>query len=236
MAQAGKASVLVTGAGSGIGLEVVRALLREPSVDVIAVARRAEDRLAAERRAHDNRLALVDADLEAPDAVQVIRDAVGAHRLLGLVHNAAVLQRTAFGAYTEAAVGRLLRLNLTVPLLLSQALADRLSGDPPGHIVHIGSMGGFQDSAKFPGLAAYSSSKAALACMAQCLAEELKDRGVRSNCLALGAVDTGMLRAAFPGYQAPVSASTMGAFIADFVLHGHKLLNGKVLPISLSTP
>lgn len=236
MAQAEKRSVLVTGAGSGIGLEVVRALLRDHGVDVIAVARRAEERLASERLAYGRRVVLVDADLEASDAMQVIGDAVGVRRLHGLVHNAAMLQRTAFGEYTEAAVGRLLRMNFTVPLLLGQTLADRLGGDPPGHIVHIGSMGGFQDSAKFPGLAAYSSSKAALACLAQCLAEELKERGIRSNCLALGAVDTGMLRAAFPGYAAPVSAPDMGAYVANFVLNGHKLLNGKVLPISLSTP
>lgn len=97
-------------------------------------------------------------------------------------------------------------------------------------------MGGFQDSIKFQGLAAYSASKAALACMAQCLAEEFKDRGIRSNCLALGAADTDMLRAAFPGFKAPVSAETMGIYVARFALEGHKLFNGKVLPVSSSTP
>jgi NAD(P)-dependent dehydrogenase (short-subunit alcohol dehydrogenase family) len=126
--------------------------------------------------------------------------------------------------------------NVIAPLELTQALADELDGDPPGHIVHIGSMGGFQDSAKFPGLIAYSASKAALACMAQCLAEEFKGRGIRSNCLALGAVDTEMLRTAFPGYEAPVTASAMGAYVAQFSLTGHKLFNGKVLPVAVSTP
>jgi NAD(P)-dependent dehydrogenase (short-subunit alcohol dehydrogenase family) len=97
-------------------------------------------------------------------------------------------------------------------------------------------MGGFQDSAKFPGLVAYSASKAALACMAQCLAEEFRERGIRSNCLALGSVDTEMLRGAFPGYRAPVTAEAMGNHVADFALNGHRLYNGKVLPVAVTTP
>lgn len=72
--------------------------------------------------------------------------------------------------------------------------------------------------------------------MSECLAEEWKDTTVRCNCLCLGAVDTDMLREAFPGYVAPVSVGTMGGYIAAFLLDGHNLLNGKVLPLSLSTP
>jgi NAD(P)-dependent dehydrogenase (short-subunit alcohol dehydrogenase family) len=140
------------------------------------------------------------------------------------------------GAHSRLELTELFALNVVAPLELTQALVDELDGDPPGHVVHIGSMGGFQDSAKFPGLVAYSSSKAAMACMAQCLAEEFKERGIRSNCLALGAVDTAMLREAFPGYTAPVDAARMGAYVARFLLEGHALYNGKVLPVALGTP
>jgi NAD(P)-dependent dehydrogenase (short-subunit alcohol dehydrogenase family) len=119
---------------------------------------------------------------------------------------------------------------------MAQGLADRLDGAPPGHVVGIGSMGGFQDSVKFQGLLAYSASKSALACIAQCLAEEFKDRGIRSNCLAIGAVDTAMLRAAFPDYTAPVGPEAMGSYIARFAMEGHNHYNGKVLPVALSTP
>jgi len=75
-------------------------------------------------------------------------------------------------------------------------------------------MGGFQGSSKFPGLSAYSASKAALANLTECLAEELKDSGISVNCLALGAVQTEMLATAFPGYQAPVAKEDMGKFVA----------------------
>ena len=68
------------------------------------------------------------------------------------------------------------------------------------------------------------------------IGDELKDNGPRCNALALGAVQTEMLAEAFVDYKAPVSASQMANYIADFSLNGHHLYNGKVLPISQSTP
>jgi NAD(P)-dependent dehydrogenase (short-subunit alcohol dehydrogenase family) len=125
-------------------------------------------------------------------------------------------------------------VNMKGPFLLLQALADRLRKG--AHVVNIGSMGGYQGSAKFAGLSLYSASKAALAVFSECLAEEWKEKGVKVNCLALGAAQTEMLEAAFPGYNAPVSAAEMASFIADFSLNGHRFFNGKVLPVSVSTP
>ena len=97
-------------------------------------------------------------------------------------------------------------------------------------------MGGYQGSAKFPGLSLYSSSKGALAVLTECLAEEFKDREIRVNCLALGAVQTEMLSEAFPEYQAPILPQDMAGFIKDFAVTGHHFMNGKILPVSLSTP
>jgi NAD(P)-dependent dehydrogenase (short-subunit alcohol dehydrogenase family) len=229
-------SVLVTGAGSGIGLETVRALLVQSSVDVIAIARNGRQRLDAELRTYPKRIHVLELDLLAPDALERIVAGVGNRRLIGLVHNAAELTKVAFGQYARDELLRLYEINVVTPVLLTQALTSRLAGEPNSHVVCIGSMGGFQDSTKFPGLVGYSSSKAALACTAQCLAVEFADLGIRSNCLALGSVDTPMLRTAFPTYKAAATAVEMGSFIADFTLAGHKLFNGKVLPISTSTP
>ncbi|MBT8294892.1 MAG: SDR family NAD(P)-dependent oxidoreductase, partial [Gramella sp.] len=89
---------------------------------------------------------------------------------------------------------------------------------------------------KFPGLAAYSSSKAALITLTELLAEEYKENGPAFNVLALGAVQTEMLEEAFPGYKAPVTAKEMADYIANFSLTGNKLYNGKVLQVSNSTP
>jgi NAD(P)-dependent dehydrogenase (short-subunit alcohol dehydrogenase family) len=93
-------------------------------------------------------------------------------------------------------------------------------------------MGGFQGSSKFPGLGIYSSSKAAIASLTECLATEYAQSNIRFNCLALGAVQTEMLEEAFPGYEAPLNAKEMGSYIADFALNGFNYFNGKILPVS----
>jgi NAD(P)-dependent dehydrogenase (short-subunit alcohol dehydrogenase family) len=104
------------------------------------------------------------------------------------------------------------------------------------HIVNISSMGAVQGSVKFPGLSAYSASKAALQVMTECLAEEFKDRDIAFNSLALGAVQTEMFAEAFPDYKAPVKASEMAGFIADFALNGMRFHRGKTIQVSISTP
>ena len=105
-----------------------------------------------------------------------------------------------------------------------------------GHVVAISSMGGVQGSVKFPGLAAYSSSKGAVITLTELLAEEYKESGPSFNVLALGAVQTEMLEEAFPGYKASVSAKEMADYIYDFSIKGSKIINGKILQISSSTP
>ncbi|MNV04786.1 3-oxoacyl-[acyl-carrier-protein] reductase FabG [compost metagenome] len=104
------------------------------------------------------------------------------------------------------------------------------------HIVNISSMGGFQGSLKFPGLSAYSTSKAALAVLTECLAEEFKEKGIKVNCLALGSAQTEMFEAAFPGVEAGTLAFEMGRYIADFAQNGHHYFNGKILPVANTTP
>jgi NAD(P)-dependent dehydrogenase (short-subunit alcohol dehydrogenase family) len=104
------------------------------------------------------------------------------------------------------------------------------------HIVNISSMGGYQGSSKYPGLSYYSASKAALACLSECLAVEFTGSGIKVNCLALGAVQTEMLEEAFPGYKAPVTASEMAEYISWFALNGHKYFNGKIIPVAVNNP
>jgi len=104
------------------------------------------------------------------------------------------------------------------------------------HVVTISSMGGVQGSMKFPGLAAYSSSKAAVITLTELWSEEYKESGISFNVLALGAVKTEMLQEAFPGYEAPLSAKEMADYMFNFALTGNKYYNGKVLQVSSSTP
>ncbi|MFT3883922.1 MAG: SDR family oxidoreductase [Flavobacteriales bacterium] len=230
--------VIVTGASRGVGRATAKELANGHGRTVLAIARDAErlHALQAECAQGPGRIEPLALDLAGASAPIRTREALAGRRVLGLVNAAGLLIKRDFGAWTAEDAQRLFHVNAVVPLLLAQALQAELGGTPPAHIVNIGSMGGFQGSVKFPGLALYSASKAAVASLTECMAEEFKDHGIRCNCLSIGAVDTDMLREAFPGYQAPISAASMGAYVARFVLDGHNYFNGKVLPVALSTP
>jgi len=152
-----------------------------------------------------------------------------------LINNAGTLVNKPFESITTDEINRLFTVNYIAPALLIKYLLPLLRVSQ-AHIVNITSMGGFQGSVKFKGLSHYSASKAALAVLTECLAEEYKKEGLVFNALALGAVQTEMLAEAFPNFKAPVTSEQMGEFIANFAMNGKTFFNGKVLPVSLSVP
>ena len=151
-----------------------------------------------------------------------------------LIHNAGILLNRTFKDSNAADFRAVYEVNVFGVADLTRALLPVINAG--GHVLAISSMGGIQGSSKFPGLAAYSSSKGAVITLIELLAEEYKQTGPSFNVLALGAVQTEMLEAAFPGYQAPISAAEMAAYIGHFALTGHEFYNGKILPVSNSTP
>lgn len=151
-----------------------------------------------------------------------------------LVNNAGYLVNKPFSEHSLEDISTIVSTNFTGPAAVINALLPMLvSGS---HVVNISSMGGFQGSMKFPGLSFYSASKGALAVLTECLAAEFSGTGITFNCLCLGAVETQMFNAAFPGYKAPVSAPDMAEFIADFAEKGNRFFNGKILPVAMSVP
>ena len=118
--------------------------------------------------------------------------------------------------------------------MLTKFLVKRMNDR--SNVVNISSVGGVEGTLKFPGLAAYSSRKGALNILTEMLAEEYKDHGIHFNSLALGSVQTKMLNKAFPGFKASTSALEMAKYIYDFSMEGYKLINGKVISISSTTP
>lgn len=233
--------IIVTGASRGIGYETVLSLAARPGNRILALSRNKEKLLQLQRQAkqrYPNADVLIHPfDIGQPlpvDFEDVITELIGGVDIL--IHNAGLLNRKPFEELDTADWQQIFGTNLFGVAALNVALLPWLRQSSSAHIVHIGSMGGFQGSSKFPGLAAYSASKAALANLTECLAEEWKAYGISVNCLALGAVQTEMLATAFPGYQAPVSEQQMGAYVAQFAQEGHRFFNGKILPVSLSTP
>ncbi len=228
--------IVVSGGSRGVGKALVKNLLQR-GCDVFTLARSREAlfRLQQETLQFPGRLFPFVFDLESDDFGQLgaeIEHTLGT--VSHVVNNAGWLINKPFMELSDQEVERVFRVNvLTVFPFIRQILPLMTSG---GHVVNITSMGGFQGSAKFTGLSAYSAAKGALSILTECLAVELDEKGIKVNALALGAVQTEMLNEAFPGYQAPVTSEEMAAFIADFTLNGQRYFNGKILPVSLSSP
>jgi 3-oxoacyl-[acyl-carrier protein] reductase len=232
-------NVVVTGASSGIGYELVKTLAADSKVKrILAIARR-DDRLAQLKKDSDSeKVYTLSADIRTLDL-----DAIASSGFLTdvdsidlLVNNAGLLINKPFLEISDEDIRASYDVNVIAPVRMVRMLYPFLKSSNSSHVVNIGSMGGFQGSAKFSGLSAYSSSKGALAFYTECMAEEFKEDNVRVNCLALGAVQTEMLEKAFPGYQAPTTPVEMAEFVAWFGVNGHQQFNGKVLPASLTTP
>lgn len=229
-------NIIITGASSGIGFDTALQLASTSKNKILALSRNETSlKKLASLAAFDN-LDYLAFDITKPDydALQQKVDAMGGVDVL--LNNAGLLIAKPFKELSSQEWRQSFETNILGVVDLIRVLLPHLEQSEHAHVINIGSMGGFQGSAKFPGLAAYSSSKAAVANLTECLAEELKDENIRVNCLAFGAVQTEMLEAAFPGLQAPLSSSEMAEWVAWFCVNGQKFFNGKVLPVSVSTP
>jgi len=233
-----KMLAIVTGTSRGIGLETVKELAKNPQLLVLAVSR--DTRGLEKLIKQENLLNVlpVKADISTNRGIQRIVKLVTRldQPLRLLVNNAGALLNKPFSKIKSSELQAVYHTNVFSPFLLTQALLPFFSAKGDAHIVNIGSMGGVQGSSKFSGLSAYSSSKGALACLSECLAEELKPKKISVNCLAIGSVQTEMLAKAFPGFRAPLSPAQMGAYISHFGLTGQNYYNGKTLPVSSTTP
>ncbi|ARN71875.1 short-chain dehydrogenase [Nonlabens tegetincola] len=223
--------VIITGASRGIGFELVRQF-SNAGHEVIALSRKLDSLEAMER----NTVLAISTDLTSTDSIEDTAKTIKNKwdHVDILIHNAGMLVNKPFDQLTNTDFQNCYAVNVFGVAALTQSLLPILSKD--SHVIAISSMGGIQGSAKFPGLAAYSSAKAAVITLFELLAEEYKENGPSFNTLALGAVQTEMLEEAFPGYKAPLQPDDMAAYIMNFALTGNQFYNGKVLQVSSSTP
>lgn len=232
-------NILITGASKGIGYQLVKLFARDKANKIIAIARSKDLLQELENKSETNNIVGIYFDLEEiekikSDLIPQIYKHVNSVDIL--INNAGFLINKPFDTFNLQEIQKLFDINLISPAVLTRELLHLIKESSIKHVVNISSMGGFQGSSKFPGLSFYSSSKAALANLTECLAEEYKNDDIKFNCLALGAVNTEMLQTAFPDYTASINPPEMAQFIYDFAMIGHKYFNGKIIPVSNTTP
>ncbi len=223
-------NIIITGTSRGIGYELALQFANAGH-HVLAISRKTPQALIE----HQN-ISCLSVDLSHDSEIQKVENFLSQSWATVdiIIHNAGSLLFKPFAETTQTDFESIYKVNVFgVANLTRVALPYLQKGS---HVVTISSIGGIQGSLKFAGLAAYSSSKGAVITLSELLAEEYKEKGIAFNVLALGAVQTEMLEEAFPGYEAPISASEMANYIFDFALTGNKYYNGKVLQVSSSNP
>lgn len=223
--------IIVTGTSRGIGFELVQ-LFAKQGHKVLALSR--NDKPIANLNLDG--VTSFTFDLQNEDDYKKVEMFISNEwkHVDVLINNAGALLNKPFAETTFKDFAKVYEINVFGVSEMTRIVLPFMKSN--GHVLTISSMGGIQGSMKFPGLAAYSSSKGAVITLTELLAEEYKETGPQFNILALGAVQTEMLEEAFPGYQAPTTALEMAEYIFEFSLNGNKYYNGKVLQVSNSTP
>jgi short-subunit dehydrogenase len=236
-------NIIVTGASQGIGYEVSRLFAETGDSTILAIARNEHKLKQLEKICEESntgsKVVAITFDLKKllSDA-SAITGIVLKHfnHIDILVNNAGSLINKPFTNISYSEARETFDMNLFVPALLIRELLPYMGKGGDTHVVNISSMAGFQGSSKYPGLSYYSSSKAALASITECLSSEFKDSNIYFNCLALGSVQTEMFAKAFPGYKAQMKPEDIARFIVDFAINGYKYIRGKIIPVSIANP
>ena len=222
-------NIIITGTSSGIGFELVN-IFSKKNHRVLALSRDNSELRGLKLGGVD----AIDFDLNHNNYAKINEFLKKAEKIDILINNAGYLVNKPFKETTLEDFQMVYSTNVfSVAMLIKNTIDFMESGS---NVLNISSIGGIQGSVKFPGLSAYSSSKGALNILTEMLAEEYKDRGIHFNALALGSVQTKMLEKAFPNFTASTSALEMAEYIYNFSTSGYRLMNGKVISVSSTTP
>lgn len=216
-------SILLTGAGSGIGRALALELARY-SPRLALVGRRPEplEEVAALVREKGGEAVVIPADLTADGAsAQVV---AAAQVQLGgidvLINNAGNVRAGRLEAIEESEVLAQIALNLTAPILLTRAALPALRSSGEGLVVNVSSGFGLLGMAFY---ATYGATKAGIAHFGEALRRELHGEGVHVLNVFPGATDTPMMDSSDAqaehgfDYESPeeVAAAIVAGMIGD---------------------
>ncbi len=236
---------IVTGASSGLGREMARALV-SAGADTLIVARRSErlEMLAAELEEFEGRVFTFTADLSDRGEIARVAECATA-RLSGcdiLVANAGIADRARLEEMQESRFNDVVDLNVTSQWLLAKALFPLLSETGSGRIINIASVHGMS-AAPIDGLGAYTVSKHALIGLTRSQAVEWAEFGITSNAIAPGYFETEMTSSLLANRKAnttlgsltpqhrfgrPTELATALLFLAS---QASAYVNGAIVPI-----
>lgn len=178
---------VITGASSGIGLELARLAARDGCDLVVAADEPAIHDVARDLREHGVEVRPVEADLATAHGVAALWDAIGDRPLDCVMANAGRGLGNAFLDQDWDRIEEVIHLNVTGTTAVLQRAARAMKAAGRGRILITGSLAG-----NMPGSyqAVYNATKAYVDTLSWGIRNELKDAGVTVTCLLPGPVET----------------------------------------------
>ncbi len=185
-------NILITGVSKGLGLEITRTLLSD-NHKVFGVSRSVTGELKSLMAQYPDSLFIKTFDLERVEEVKSLfsDEFLGYHvQLHGFVNNAAAAYDDIITNLKLDQLDRMFRINVYTPMMLTKlVIRNMLLNRISGSIVHISSI---SVHTGYKGLAMYAASKGALEAFSKNTAREWGERGIRSNCVVAGFMETNM--------------------------------------------
>jgi 3-oxoacyl-[acyl-carrier protein] reductase len=185
---------LVTGGSRGLGLEIVSQLLQNDH-QVYALSRGSSIELDKLLVQYSGMLEFLPCDLSRPELVRDVLFQAGLAfdiPIDGLINNAAMAYDDLATNLEFSRLEESFRVNVYAPMILSKhVIKNMLRHSTQGSLVHISSICAHTG---FKGLAMYGATKGAIESFSKNLAREWGAKGIRSNCIAAGFMETEMSR------------------------------------------
>lgn len=225
---------VITGASSGIGMELAR-LFAADGFDLIVTARRTSllQQLSDElTKAHGISVRIIQMDIAQPYAGEALWQAISdiAPDIEVLVNNAGVGDASDFAAESPEVIERMIHLNISTLTSLTRQALPQMVMRGSGKILNVASLAGYQPGG--PGMAVYYATKSYVLSFSRALRCELRSSGVDVTVLCPGATATefeqtaGAEKTLLFSWSKPMDAKTVA--LAGY--HGMQRGCGEVVP------
>ncbi|HEX3108465.1 MAG TPA: SDR family oxidoreductase [Thermoanaerobaculia bacterium] len=220
--------VVVTGASSGIGRATAELFAREGAL--VAIFARSAEKLA--QMAGERVLAVAGDVANEADVEHLFSEVESRFGDCDvLVNNAGTTDVARLIDTTPNRWDRMFAVNVRGSYLATRRALPAMVARRSGAIVNVASISGVIGPEKFPGFVSYCASKAAVIGMTEALAVEVRDAGVRVNCVSPGSVDTPMWAEVSGGAPASMTPEEIAQAIRFLASSESRPMNGQNLNV-----
>jgi 3-oxoacyl-[acyl-carrier protein] reductase len=185
-----KNAILITGTSRGLGFETTKCLLKK-GINVIGVSRTPFN-LELSHYMESGAYAHIQLDLENPDSCLILKEFLMTSQiaLTGFVNNAAIAYDDLVSNASYEKLERMYKVNTLIPIMITrEVIRNFLYHEQAGSIIHISSISAHTG---YKGLSMYASTKGALEAFSKGISREWGEKGIRSNSLVCGFMETEM--------------------------------------------